>query len=536
MAEPVPFEFAPHERPSLPGSPYSPSHPGLRRLGYAAIAVLMSMAASLSNAIVSVDAQAVAGFLGITVAQAAWMSVVYVAFNASSNLLLIKARMQFGIPPVIHVLLVIYIAMVAAELVWPTFVMALVARAANGFLAAGLSSLVIYNLMQVFPAQYRPLAIVFAVGLPQLAIPVARLLPVEPLGFAGLRTVHLMELGLAFAALASSNLLPLPPTEKMKVFSRGDPLTIVLFLPAMLLLSAVLSMGRTLWWTDTPWLGWALAGAVVLFTGAMLHEHLRRNPLLQLHWIGSLDIVRFAAVAMLVRLALSEQTYGAIGLLTIGGLTNDQLHGLFMVIGLAMIAGTVASALLLKPPRIPFMVMGASLVIALGAWLDSFASSLTRPPQLYLSQALLAFGSTFFMGPAMLYGFGKVIRQGQGFIVSFSVVFGLSQNLGGLAGAAFLGSYQVMRTRAHVQAMDAHLLAGDPQVAARVTGGIASLSQVVSREANIAAFNDVSRLVMVLALLTAAYMLYIWVFNRVTGRVVPEPGAPAPAPAPQPAS
>ena len=522
------YIFAPHERPALPGSPYAPSHPARRRLGYVIVALIMGMAASLSSAVISVDLQPLAGDLGVTVVEMTWLSIVYVAFNASANLLLVKARMQFGIPPVIHVLLVVYIAIIVAQLVWPVFAVAVVARAAAGFLAAGLSSLVIYNLMQVFPAKFRPLAIVFAVGVPQLATPLARLLPVEHLGLDGLHTLHLMELGLAFAALAASNLLPLPPTDKIQVFDPLDGLTLALFLPAMLLLAAVLSLGRLLWWTDTPWLGWALAGAVILFTGVMIVEHLRRTPLLQLRWIGSLDIARFAAVAMLVRLALTEQTYGSIGLLTIGGMGNDQLHGLFLIVLVAMIAGSVTSAVLLKAPRIPYLVIAAALIIALGSGLDAFASNLTRPPQLYLSQALIAFGSTLFIGPALLYGFGKVIQQGQGFIVSFSVIFGLSQTIGGLAGSALLSSYQVMRTRAHTIDIDNHLLAGDPQVAARITGGVTSLTQVVSREANIAAFNDVARLVMVLAILTALYLAYIIVFNRLTGRGQPAAAAPAP--------
>ena len=512
------YVFAPHERPTMPGSPYAPSHPLRRKLGYVIVAIIMAMAASLSNAIVSVNTQPLAGAMGVTATEVTWLLAVYVAFNASANLLLIKARMQFGIPPVMRALLWPYIVLVFCELLWPSFSLAIVARAAGGFLAAGMSSLVIYNLMQVFPAKFRPLAIVCAVGLPQLATPIARLLPVEQLLVNGQQTIHMIELGLALAASAGANLVRLPPTDKVPMFDPLDALTFALYLPAMLLLSVFLTMGRSLWWTDTPWLGWALAGAVVLFFLVGLIEYLRANPLLHLRWIGSKDILRFCAVAMLVRLALSEQTYGTLGILTVGGLNNDQLHGLFGVILLAMIGGTIVSALLLKPPRIPYLIMIASLIIALGAGLDSFASSLTRPPQLYLSQALLAFGSTLFIGPALLFGFGKVLSQGKGFIVSFSVMFGLSQNIGGLAGSALLSSYQVIQARAHSQSMYSHLLAGDPAVAARAQGNVTALAQVVSREANVAAFNDVARLVMVIAILTAFYIGYLILLKRLSDR------------------
>ncbi|WP_303831926.1 MFS transporter [Asticcacaulis taihuensis] len=512
------YVFAPHERPTMPGSPYAPSHPIRRKVGYVIVALIMAMAASLSNAIVSVNTQPLAGAMGVTATEVTWLLAVYVAFNASANLLLIKARMQFGIPPVMRALLWPYIVLVFSELLWPSFSLAIVARAAGGFLAAGMSSLVIYNLMQVFPAKFRPLAIVFAVGLPQLATPIARLLPVEQLLVNGQQTIHMIELGLALAASAGANLVRLPPTDKVPVFDPLDALTFALFLQAMLLLSVSLVMGRSLWWTDTPWLGWALAVSVVLFFLVGFIEYKRANPLLHLRWIGSRDILRFCIVAMLVRLALSEQTYGTLGLLTVGGLNNDQLHGLFAVILFAMIGGTLASAVLLKATRTPYMIIAASLIIALGAWLDSFSSSLTRPPQLYLSQAILAFGSTFFIGPALLFGFGKVLEQGKGFIVSFSVMFGLSQNIGGLAGSALLSTYQVIQARAHSQSMYSHLLAGDPAVAARVQGGITSLAQVVSREANVAAFNDVARLVMVIAILTAVYIAYLIILKRLADR------------------
>jgi hypothetical protein len=47
---------------------------------------------------------------------------------------------------------------------------------------------------------------------------------------------------------------------------------------------------------------------------------------------------------------------------------------------------------------------------------------------------LLGFGSAFFPAPAMLAGIGGVIADPRN-LVSFSVLFGMSQNIGGLLGA-----------------------------------------------------------------------------------------------------
>ncbi len=45
----TPYEFKPHERPFLPGSPATPDHPMGRRIAYAAIGVLLGLTGGLSN-------------------------------------------------------------------------------------------------------------------------------------------------------------------------------------------------------------------------------------------------------------------------------------------------------------------------------------------------------------------------------------------------------------------------------------------------------------------------------------------------------
>lgn len=53
-------------------------------------------------------------------------------------------------------------------------------------------------------------------------------------------------------------------------------------------------------------------------------------------------------------------------------------------------------------------------------------------------------------------------------IVSFSAVFGISQQLGGLGGAALLGSFQIVRERFHSEVLTQALLPTDPSVALRL--------------------------------------------------------------------
>lgn len=526
------YRFAPHERPTLPGGPFTPPHPGRRRLGYVAVALLVGITATLGNALVNVNISSLAGSLGLDTAQASLLPAIYVAMNASANLLLIKARTQFGIPAVTHGLLIAYALAGLGQFLAPGMASAVLIRALSGMTAAGLTTLTIYNLLQVFPPKLKPAALALGISIVQLGPPLARLFPVEMLALCSWQSLHLIELGLALASLAAISALPLPPSERSRAFEPLDFVTVALLLPAITLVCSVLGEGRLLWWTDTPWLGWALAAAIPLIAAGILIEHHRARPLLQISWIGSKDILRFVAVALLVRLALAEQTYGAVGLLTSGGLTNDQMRILFTIVIAAMVLGALTAVATMTLARLPYQVMVAALLIAWGAWIDTDATSVTRPAQLYWSQALIAFGTTLFIGPALVFGFSRMMSRGPEFLVSFLVVFSVTQNVGGLAGSAFLGTFQTASARAHAVALSEHLVASDPQVAARLEAGATTLAgtvadpllrgaqgagllaQAMTREASILAFNDVFRLVALLALATALYVGYLIVRRR----------------------
>jgi hypothetical protein len=134
------------------------------------------------------------------------------------------------------------------------------------------------------------------------------------------------------------------------------------------------------------------------------------------------------------------------------------------------------------------------------------------------------------------------------------VVFGLTQNLGGLIGSAALGTFQVMREKYHSSILTDHLSSLDPLVAARIqtsaaayakvladpaartAQGVSALQAAVAREANVLAFNDVFMLIFAIAILTAlwvsAHTLYNIVMKVPSPFLPPAPPAPAPAPAP----
>jgi hypothetical protein len=452
--------------------------------------------------------------------------------------MLVKSRAEFSMPNVMRVLLVVYAFVAALQFIVTGFAAEAAVRFVSGVVAGGMTSLGIYYLLQALPPKARPIALVVGLGMTQLGTPLARLLPVDLLSAQGWHGQHCIELASALTALALITLLPLPPTPRLRVFQPLDFVTVALLLPGMLLLCGVLNRGRIGWWTDTPWLGVDLAIAIPLLTAVVAIETFRKQPLIRMSWIGTREFLAFAAIALLMRLALAEQTYGAVGLLTAGNLDDDQLRQLFAWVILAMLLGIVTSAVTLSPRAIPWQVVVAALSIATGAWMDSHASNLTRPEQLYLSQALIGFGTCLFIGPTLAHGILKVMRHGPAYLVTLVVVFSMTQNVGGLIGSAILGSYQTVATRQHYQELASRINAGDAQVEARLQGSTRALAGVVTdpvlraqqggaslvasltREANILAFNDVFRVVWQLALGTAVLVAGLTAFSalRPTGR------------------
>jgi hypothetical protein len=159
--------------------------------------------------------------------------------------------------------------------------------------------------------------------------------------------------------------------------------------------------------------------------------------------------------------------------------------------------------------------------------MDSHANNLTRPEQLYLSQALIGFGTCLFIGPTMAHGIIKVIRLGPAYLVTLVIVFSMTQNVGGLIGSALLGSYQTIAARSHLQELAERAAVGNAQVADRLQEstrslagtivdlalraqqGGAALAGSLAREANVLAYNDVFRFVWQLALGNALLVAFL---------------------------
>lgn len=535
----VAYQFKPHERPAVPGSPYNPDHPLPRMWAYGAIGILAAFTGGLGNALVTANISYFQGTIGLTAEEAAWIPAGYATTYICANLVLVKFRQQFGIQLFVKLVLLGYVAATLMHLTVHGFWSAMLVRAVSGLAAAGLTTLGVVMWFQAVRAQWRIHALMIAVSVPQLATPLARVIAPALLEWGDWRMAYIFELGLALLTLTAVLALPLPPSERSKVFERTDFVTIALIVPGVALLCSVLSLGRIEWWLSAPWLGWAMAGSVVLLAAAVTVEHMRARPLLMTRFISQPAILRIVAVAFCIRIIMAEQTYASIGLLSALGYGTEQFRTLYIIVTLASIAGLLVGVFATRPqsPARPLQV--ACLLVAVAAFLDSGATNLTGPPNVYLSQALVGFASLLFIGPAMAIGLSRTLLAGPQNFISWLVVFLASQNLGGLVGPALFGTFQIVREKYHSNNLVEAIRLSDPIEAGRLSGtaqqvggvitdptlrsaeGIALLGQRATREANVLAYNDVFLLIVVLALLLLFWGITIELRMRRRGEVSP---------------
>ena len=533
------YTFKPHERPALPGSPANPDHPVQRRVGYLLAAILIGLTGGLGSAFVTVNLPFLQGTLGLSPDEGAWLLAAYYMTNVTSNLLLIKYRQQFGLQPFVRYVLGAYALVTFAHLFINDFWSTLAVRAISGLAGSGLSTLTILYFMQGLPAPKRLAGIMLGISVPQIAVPLARVLSPDLLTWGDWRITYVFECGLALATLAAVVILPLPPSEREDAFERTDFLTFGLFAPGLCLLIAVLCQGRLLWWTQSPWIGLALVAAIVLITVAFLVEHGRRNPLINTRWLGTGAILRLMLIAASVRILLSEQSFGAVGFLTVVGMGVEQMMTLNLFVMLATIAGVLVMVATFRPHDVGLPIGISILMIAIAAFMDAHTTNLSRPADFYLTQSMIGFASVLFLGTVMVIGMARTLLAGTHNLVSFVVLFSISQSIGGLAGSAALGTFQTVREKFHSHELVQRIVLTDPLVAMRVQGGGSALGGVVidpdqrsaqglvllgrqvAREANILAFNDVFFLVGMLSSVALIWTVAIRLSMQRRGEVSP---------------
>jgi hypothetical protein len=355
--------------------------------------------------------------------------------------------------------------------------------------------------------------------------PLARMISPGLLDLGGWEPIYLLEVGLALVSFALIYMLPLNSPPRVKAIGALDVVSYVFLSVGFGMLAVLLTMGRYYWWFEARWLGLLGLVSVACLTVVAIIELNRKYPFLDIKWLLSPEILHFAGVLLLFRMLMSEQSSGISGLMQQLGMLNDQQIVLYAVILAATIAGGFMCAAMLKPGREPAIHAVSLSLLAIGAYMDSQVTVLTRPEQLYVSQSLISIANAFFLAPALAMGFVNAIRKGMNYILSFVVVFLFTQSIGGLIGSALFGTFVMFREKFHSAAIVEHLALTNPFVAARVTQlggayarvladpvlrqaeGMALLAQQATQEAYMEAYSDAFLLIAAAAAAAVAVLL-----------------------------
>ena len=522
LLEPAP-DWTPEERPTLPGSPAAIAHPTYKKLIYFFIGLFIAISGSLSNGFITANLPLIQGEYSLTPSEAAWIPAAYVMANISSNLILFKARQQYGLRLFSEIGLLLFILVLVLHIFVHTFEMAILVRIISGLVAAPLSSLGMYYIMQAFKREIFGRGLYLALGFQQLGIPLAWIISPSIVDVNDWVLLYTFELGLAICCFAMVVSLKLPRSLRIAVFEKQDFLTFALLAPGFALICIVLTQGPIVWWFEAKWLGYLLIAGFSLLIIGLTYEHFRVNPLLITRWIGSAATLKFIFGALAIRLLMSEQSYAAVNFLKTMGMGPDQFVPLYAVILVGITTGTIFSALTFKRERMTWHLIGAVLLVLFACALDFHLTSDVRPANFYLSQFIVGFASGMFIGPLLLTGIISALQKGPSHMVTFVVLFSATQSFGGLIGNSFFSTYQQLRTQNYRTEMISNLPQTDPLVAQRMVmyqqaaakytldnsleqnQAYRNLNQIVTREAQVRAYNDVIALNGIFAIL-----LFIW--------------------------
>jgi len=541
------YQFKPHEQPIMVGSPANPDHPARRKLFYLLIGIFVGLTASFQNGLLVANLTQIQGQLGLTPAEGGWISVSYNMTNACITVLLYKIRQQFGMS--LFSKITLFFLLAATSLQWlisshlldtpnigiEPYYLEIVARGLSGMVASGMTILGLFYCLQGMPTVKRTSGLILGFGLVQFGIPLSRIISPYLAIDGQLENLFLFQFGLALICFGLINILELPPGNTEKVFEKLDFLSFAFFASGLAALAVILVQGRILWWT-TPWLVYPLMIAIVGIGVALWIETHRKNPMLQVRWMRSRNIIAFMITGAVMRILLSEQNVGAAGLLANLGYGNDQLVTFYAVIMAASVLALVISIFSTNPMDLRRPVIFAVALIALGSWMDVGVSINSAPYMFYISQFLIAFAAVYFMGPLVFEGFLRAIASGPAYIISFSVIFGISQTVGGLAGAAAIQAFTTIRTQVHYADMVSSLNLGDPTFSAQITGtrsvlsnqttdtaqaNVAAMSQVlqgIQRQATVSAYSDLFFLMASFATFVTIILLINYFYNRYHSR------------------
>ncbi len=485
-------------------------YPRLRISVYVMASLIIGMTQGLGINLVGSNLPGIQGSLGISNVESYWLIAAYTATSVTGTILLYKIRTQFGFRRFGEYGLLFFAVASMAQMFTHDFQTAVAVRAVMGFAMASLGPLALFYMFEIFPpAKKLTAGLCFGLAGSQISLPISRIISPHLLDLGHWHQLTMLESGLSLICLAIIWILPLTHPPRVKVFERTDWISYPLIATAVACMSIVLTMGRYYWWQEKDWIGEVLVVGIIALTLSFMVELRRKNPIIDLRWLMTPEMLLFTGSMLFVRMLLSEQTTGMVGFLNLVGLLNEQLITLFCIILAATFAGLVFVSIIHKANRIVYIHLFSIALIAVAAWMDAHSTVDTRPEQFYLTQGMVAFGGAIFLPTSLWLGFIRALQYGQSQIISFVLVFLSTQNVGAQVGGAFLGTIQILREKFHSSVLVEGISLQNPLVVERLAQyshllkpvlndgtqlnaeAVAQLSLKVTQQAGLLAYNDV---------------------------------------------
>lgn len=494
-------------------------YPRLRIGVYVMASLIIGMTQGLGINLVGSNLPGIQGSLGMSNVESYWLIAAYTATSVTGTILLYKIRTQFGFRRFGEYGLLFFAVASMAQMFTHDFQTAVAVRAVMGFAMASLGPLALFYMFEIFPpAKKLTAGLCFGLAGSQISLPISRIISPHLLDLGHWHQLTMLESGLSLICLAIIWILPLTHPPRVKVFERTDWISYPLIATAVACMSIVLTMGRYYWWQEKDWIGEVLVVGIIALTLSFMVELRRKNPIIDLRWLMTPEMLLFTGSMLFVRMLLSEQTTGMVGFLNLVGLLNEQLITLFCIILAATFAGLVFVSIIHKANRIVYIHLFSIALIAVAAWMDAHSTVDTRPEQFYLTQGMVAFGGAIFLPTSLWLGFIRALQYGQSQIISFVLVFLSTQNVGAQVGGAFLGTIQILREKFHSSVLVEGISLQNPLVVERLAQyshllkpvlndgtqlnaeAVAQLSLKVTQQAGLLAYNDVFMVVFYMSL------------------------------------
>lgn len=510
------------EANAVPAAP--PPMPGWKVPLYIAASVMFFLTQGLGLNLAFANLTQIQGTIAATTTESAWLSAAYMAPNVSLAIALVKIRLQYGVRNFAEVSILGFIVASLLNLFVSDLHSAIAVRFLSGIAGAPLSTLGFLYMLEAFePAKKMTVGVSLAMTNTLLAAPITRLVSPSLLDYGEWRGLYTLEMALALLVMPIIYLLPLTPPPRVKVIVLGDIFSYLLVAIGFGCLAVVLSVGRLYWWLEVPWLGIVLAIGIASLTAAVVVDLRRSTPLIDVRWLLRPEMLHLTGILLVFRLIAAEQTSVVVTFYQNAvGLLYDQLSMLYWIILAFSVIGGLICAVLMTYGLSWQIQFVALALMGVGSLIDSQVTNLTRPEQMYLSQAMVAAGAALFLPPSMSVGFKAALSKGPAYLVTFFVIFTFTQSVGGLIGSAFYGTLIIIREKFHSAVLTERVLLTDPHVAERVSQlsssygkvigdsailkgeGLALLGAQVSREANMLAYGDAFLVAAVIAFVSLA--------------------------------